>query len=90
MLRIPATIPNRLPNFGFFKIRGIVAISATTMVKKKNNHPIDTLFCGLVSNPIGAGNSRIVRKIMATTQPIIPILNFLAVLLPSAIYLFST
>src|SRR6266487_6111589 len=68
----PAMIPNFRPRLGRLKIKGIAAISLTRIIRKKTSHKRETLVCGLVSNPIGAGNSNTVIIKMAIIAPTAP------------------
>jgi hypothetical protein len=49
------------PILGYLNNKQMVAISVSTIMMKNTNQKKDTLFCGLVSKPIGAGNSKTVR-----------------------------
>ncbi len=54
-------------------IRGIAAISVTRITRKKISQKIDTSVCGLVSKPIGGGNSKTVIIRVATIAPTAPL-----------------
>jgi hypothetical protein len=69
MFRIPAMIPNFRPRLGRLNIKGIAVISVIRIIRKKSNHKGETLVCGLVSNPIGGGNSNTVMIKIAIIAP---------------------
>jgi hypothetical protein len=60
----------------------IVAISVTNITRKNTSKNIETSPCGLVSKPIGGGNSRTVRIKIAITAPIAPFLANLRFIFP--------